>query len=83
MKETSYNKKGTLDIGVSSTSYYVVVPNKLLLGTFFYINRSHYYMNPFVIILGSIVYIILLSKLYRYIIIYEPINKITPNIPNK
>ena len=40
----------------------------LIGGTFFYINRSHYYMNPFVIILGSIVYIILLSKLYRYII---------------
>lgn len=40
----------------------------LIGGTFFYVNRSHIYMNPIVIILGSIVYIILLSKIYKYIV---------------
>ena len=34
MKETSYNKKRTLDISMSSTPYYGCVPNKLMLGTF-------------------------------------------------
>ena len=45
MKETSYNIKGTLDIGVSSTPYHVIVPNKLLLGTFFYIKINKMIIN--------------------------------------
>lgn len=35
---------------------------------FFYVNRSYNYFNPFLLILGSILYLIFLIKLYRYII---------------
>ena len=45
MKETSYNKKRTLDICVSSTPYLRGVPNKLLLGTFFYIKINIMIIN--------------------------------------
>ena len=39
-----------------------------LIGSiFFYVNRSHNYLNPLILIIGTFIYILLLSKLYKYI----------------
>ena len=39
-----------------------------LIGSiFFYINRSYNYLNPIILIIGTFIYILLLSKLYNYI----------------
>ena len=39
-----------------------------LIGSiFFYVNRSHNYLNPIILIIGTFIYILLLSKLYKYI----------------
>lgn len=40
----------------------------LIGAIFFYINRSYDYLNPLVLIVGSIVYLLLLIKLYKVII---------------
>ncbi|MBQ6686896.1 MAG: glycosyltransferase family 39 protein [Bacilli bacterium] len=40
----------------------------LIGAVFFYVNRSHDYLNPLVLIVGSIVYLFLLIKLYKIII---------------
>lgn len=39
----------------------------LVGATFFYVNRSFNYLNPFVLIIGSILYLLLISKLYIYL----------------
>ena len=38
----------------------------LIGAIFFYINRSYDYLNPLVLIVGSIVYLLLLIKLYNF-----------------
>ena len=39
----------------------------LIGAIFFYTNRSYYYLNPLVLIVGSIIYLLLLNKLYKVI----------------
>ena len=40
----------------------------LIGATFFYVNRSYKYLNPILLIIGSILYIILIHKIYKFII---------------
>ncbi len=40
----------------------------LIGAVFFYVNRSHNYLNPVALIIGSIIYLLLIIKLYRFII---------------
>ena len=35
---------------------------------FFYVNRSNNYLNPIVLIIGAIIYLLLLYKVYNFII---------------
>lgn len=39
----------------------------LISSIFFYVNRSHNYLNPIILIVGTFIYILLISKLYKYI----------------
>lgn len=39
----------------------------LVGAVFFYVNRSYNYFNPIVLILGSIIYLLLIIKLYKYL----------------
>lgn len=47
----------------------------LIGATFFYVNRSNNYLNPIILIIGSIVYLLLLIKLYKFIIKQSDKNK--------
>lgn len=47
----------------------------LIGATFFYVNRSNNYLNPIVLIIGSIIYLLLLIKLYKFIIKQSDKNK--------
>ena len=40
----------------------------LIGATFFYINRSGNYLNPLVLIIGSIIYLLLLIKIYKFLL---------------
>lgn len=40
----------------------------LIGATFFYVNRSFNYFNPIVLILGTIIYLVLLIRLYKFLI---------------
>lgn len=40
----------------------------LIGATFFYVNRSHNYLNPIILITGSIICLFLICKLYKFII---------------
>lgn len=39
----------------------------LIGAVFFYVNRSYDYLNPIVLIIGSIIYLLVMIKLYRFI----------------
>lgn len=47
----------------------------LIGAVFFYVNRSNDYLNPLVLIIGSIIYLLLLIKLYKFIIKQSDKNK--------
>lgn len=40
----------------------------LIAAVFFYINHSNNYLNPAVLIIGSIIYLLLISKIYKFIL---------------
>lgn len=40
----------------------------LIGATFFCVNRSYNYLNPLILILGSIIYLLLIIKLYKFVI---------------
>lgn len=43
----------------------------LIGAIFFYVNRSHNYLNPLILIIGSFLYICLIYKLYKFILKFD------------